>query len=186
MKLIIGLGNPGEEYAGTRHNVGFRVVEAVAGEADAEFDDHAGEALIAEGGALRDRRVVLAKPLSYVNRSGDAAHKLLRRYDLEPADLLVVVDDLNLPVAKLRLRPGGSSGGHNGTQHIIDRLGTGQFPRLRFGIGGDFPKGTQAEYVLSPFFAEEQSDVERSVRRSVEAVAAFVDEGIEAAMNRFN
>lgn len=185
MKLIVGLGNPGPEYADTRHNVGFRVVEALAERVGIALDDHAGEVVLGEG-QLEGRDVVLAKPLTYVNRSSLAVRQLLRRYDIEPKALLVIMDDLHLPVGSIRLRPGGSAGGHNGLQDIIDRLGTDRIPRLRLGIGSDFRQGEQAAYVLSSFTREQRPLIEDAIAQSCRAVETFVEEDVQTAMNRFN
>lgn len=185
-RLIIGLGNPGAEYEATRHNIGFAVVDAVAEKARAELSyDGRAEAMVGEG-RVRGRSLTLVKPLTYMNRSGLSVRHLVRRYDLTPADLLVIYDDINLPPGKLRLREKGSAGGHNGLQDIIDRLGTDRFPRLRFGVGDDFSRGRQSDYVLSPFTKEQQPDVELALVQARDAAITFVAEGLVKAMNRFN
>lgn len=183
-RLIVGLGNPGAEYEGTRHNIGYEVVDLLAEQARVEFF-HKHDAFVGEG-SLRGRSVVLAKPLTYMNRSGQAVVPLMRRYGLDPADLLVIVDDLHLPEGTLRLRPKGSAAGHNGVQDIIDRLGTDAFPRLRFGIGKDYPRGRQADYVLAPFSSEQLPAVEDALPRARDAAVAFVTKGLQTAMNRYN
>ncbi len=185
-RLIIGLGNPGAEYEGTRHNVGFAVIEALADKAGVElgYDGRAG-AMVGEGRA-RGRPFVLVKPLSYMNRSGTPTKHLLRRYGVQPREILVVVDDINLEAGRLRLRPRGSAGGHNGVQDLIDRLDTDDFPRLRLGIGDAFGRGRQVDYVLSPFSKAEQPVIEEAVARACEAALTFVTDGIVTAMNRFN
>lgn len=185
-RLLIGLGNPGAEYEGTRHNVGFAVVEALAERARAAFKhDGRADALVAEG-RLRGRPVTLVKPLTYMNRSGLAARNLARRLGLEPAEVLVIVDDLNLPLGTIRLRERGGAGGHNGLQDLIDRLGTSDFPRLRIGVGSDFSRGGQVDYVLSPFTADEQPIIEAALGQARDAAVTFVTDGIVIAMNRFN
>ena len=182
----MGLGNPGAEYEGTRHNVGYWVVDAVAETARASFrHDGRANAMVAEGRA-RGRPLTLVKPLTFMNRSGQTVQHLLRRFTLAPRNLLVVYDDLNLPVGRLRLRKGGSAGGHNGIQDVIDRLGTDAFPRLRVGIGSDYARGGQVDYVLSPFDAEQQPLIEEAVVRARDAVITFVTDGLVTAMNRFN
>ena len=185
MHLIVGLGNPGSKYHGTRHNAGFEVVETLAEEAQCRFEEHVDQALLAEG-RLQETPVALAKPLSYMNRSGQVVKNLLRRCRAVPAELLVVVDDIHLPPGTIRLRASGSAGGHNGMQDVIDRLGTKAFPRLRVGIGDDFPNGELVDYVLSPFSREQRPLMREALARSREAVGCFVAEGIEAAMNQFN
>lgn len=184
-RLIVGLGNPGAEYEGTRHNVGFVVVEALAERLGVSLS--AGRFQALEGwGSHRGYPLGLALPLTYVNRSGDAVKPLVNQHGLAPSELLVVVDDLHLPTGTVRLRPGGGSGGHNGLEHIARCLGTTDFPRLRIGIGNDFPRGRQADYVLSPFTDEQQPLIDEAVEQACEAALTFVRAGIEPAMNRYN
>ncbi len=185
-RLIVGLGNPGREYEETRHNIGFAVLDALAARSRATFQvDGRADAHVAQG-RVRGRNLTLVKPQTYMNRSGITVKHLLRRYGLEPRDCLVIVDDLNLATGKLRLRDGGSAGGHNGVQDIIDRLGTDAFPRLRFGIGNAFERGQQVDYVLAPFDREEEEVVASSVKRATDAAITFVVDGLVIAMNRFN
>ena len=184
-RLIVGLGNPGAEYEKTRHNVGFEVVDAVADKARITLEHDKGDVLLGWG-RVRRYPLGVAKPLTYMNRSGTAVRTLLGRHGLEPQEILVVVDDINLPVGKLRLRQGGSAGGHNGLQDITDRLGRDDFPRLRFGVGSDFSRGKQADYVLSPFSPDERPIVEEALVRARDAAITFVTDGIVTAMNRFN
>lgn len=185
-RLLIGLGNPGATYAATRHNVGFAVVDALAERARTVFkNDGRAEALLAEA-RLRGRPVVLVKPQTYMNRSGLTVKHLMRRYGFGPEEILVVVDDINLALGTIRLREQGSAGGHNGVQDIIDRLGTDAFPRLRLGVGSDFDRGGQVDYVLSGFTAEEQPVVDDAVKRARDAAVTFVTDGLVMAMNRFN
>lgn len=182
--LIVGLGNPGPKYADTRHNVGFEVADALADRLrislSREYDALVG------WGQHKNRRIGLAKPQTYMNRSGDPVAALVNAYDLSPGDLLVVVDDLNLDVGQLRLRPGGSSGGHNGLAHIEQRLGTSAYPRLRIGIGSDYPHGAQADYVLSPFSAQQRDVIDDTLIDACNAALTAVRDGVDAAMNRFN
>ena len=184
-RLIVGLGNPGSEYEDTRHNVGFMVADAVAETARITYEHERGDVLLGWG-RIRNYPVGVAKPLVFMNRSGRSVQTLLQRYRLEMQEMLVVVDDINLPTGKLRLRARGSAGGHNGVQDIIDRIGSDDFPRLRFGIGSDFERGHQADYVLSPFATDERPIVEEAIERAKNAVVAFVVEGMTVAMNRFN
>jgi PTH1 family peptidyl-tRNA hydrolase len=184
-RLIVGLGNPGVEYEGTRHNVGFMVVDALADRLDIALDHDRADALIGWG-SHRGCPLGLMLPLTYVNRSGDAVRSAMRAEDLAPRELLVVVDDLHLDPGTIRLRPGGGSGGHNGLDDIARRLDTTDFPRLRVGIGDDFAKGRQSDYVLSPFSEAQQPLIEDAIERAGEAILTFVQDGIEPAMNRFN
>lgn len=137
-------------------------------------------------GRWRSRAFVVAKPLTFMNRSGESVRALIRRYRAESADLLVVVDDLNLPLGAIRLRRGGGAGGHNGLEDITDTLGTADFPRLRIGVGNDFAVGRQSDYVLSPFDGDEEEVVAGVVAEAAEAALCFVSDGLQTAMNRFN
>jgi PTH1 family peptidyl-tRNA hydrolase len=183
VKLIVGLGNPGPEYAGTRHNVGYDVIDCVAsrwdvGLATEKFHGWFGTGQI--GGA----RVALLKPTTYMNRSGRAVLAAGRFYKLELVDLLVVSDDLALPVGRLRMRAGGSAGSHKGLQDILDRLGTDAWCRLRIGIGEAV--GSSTQYVLGRFGPEEAVLMEQVARRAADAVACWVEHGAERTMTRFN
>lgn len=182
--IVLGLGNPGAEYAHTRHNIGFDVIDILASRHRIRLNlhrDHARYGL----GRIADVPVVLAKPMTYMNRSGEATRALLQRYPLEPARLLVVVDDVALPPGKIRVRPSGSDGGHNGLESIIQCLGTQAFPRVRVGIGSP-PPGQMVEYVLSRFSPQEQPIIEEALQRAADAVEVAIAEGVQAAMNRFN
>ena len=187
MKLVVGLGNPGKRYARSRHNVGFRVLEAVAERARAGVVEERFAGRYAEC-ALAGERVGLLAPDTFMNRSGEAvAEALAALPEVDPAaDLLVVFDDADLPLGRLRLRGRGSSGGHNGLADVLARLGSEGVPRLRFGIGRPLvPTGT-VEFVLAPFAEDEEPLLARALPRAADAVACFVGEGIAAAMNRFN
>lgn len=184
-RLIVGLGNPGPAYARTRHNIGFEVADAVAEHAGISFEHARGDVFLGWG-SLRSYPFGVAKPLTFMNRSGKAVKTLLGVHQLDPGDLLVVVDDINLEPGQLRIRASGSAGGHNGVQDIIDRLGRDDFPRLRFGIGSNFPRGGQVQYVLSPFSADERPLIDEAVIRARNAAETFVCEGVTTAMNRFN
>ncbi|TMJ03853.1 MAG: aminoacyl-tRNA hydrolase [Bacillati bacterium ANGP1] len=185
MKLIIGLGNPDRRYRHTRHNVGWEVIDRVGRRLGIAVDQDDGWATVGAGTVGR-RRVLLAKPQTYVNLSGTAVADLRRRHRVKIEDLVVVVDDLDLPLGRLRLRPGGSHGGHNGLRSIIDALGSDAFPRLRVGIGRP-PEGMDpAQFVLTPFTAEERATMDPALERAAEAIETVIREGLQAAMNRFN
>lgn len=185
MKLIIGLGNPGRRYKGTRHNVGAEVVARLAGRAGIEINEEDGFAKAGRG-LIGGTRVLLAVPQTYVNVSGAAVRDLRRRHRVAPEDIFVVVDDLDLRVGRLRLRARGSAGGHNGLKSIIEALGTNEFPRLRVGVGRP-PEGVDpAEFVLTRFSPAERRELEAVVDRAAEALEVAIREGVPAAMNRFN
>ncbi|HLA64934.1 MAG TPA: aminoacyl-tRNA hydrolase, partial [Rhodothermales bacterium] len=172
-RIIVGLGNPGRDYADTRHNVGFWVAERAAERARAPFGPDFGRAKLAEG-SWRGVPFAVGLPQTYMNRSGESAVALLRRYGLEAGDILVVVDDLALDPGVLRLRPSGSDGGHHGLSDIADALDTDQFPRLRVGIGKDFPRGRQADYVLQPFTAEQRLLIDAALPTAADAALTFI------------
>ena len=184
MYCLLGLGNPGKEYAETRHNAGFRVIDRLAARAAVRLRSRlyarTGEGRIAE------QPVVLAQPLTYMNESGGAAVRLLKRYDVTPRDLLVIYDDLDLDLGRLRLRGDGSPGTHNGMRNIVQRLGTDDFPRLRLGIGPKPPGADAVKWVLSAFRRSEEKVVEEMLARAGEAVVCLVREGLDVAMNRYN
>jgi len=184
--LIVGLGNPGKEYARHRHNVGFQVVDALARAHSLRFSRQKGaKAHVAEG-QIGGQHVILAKPQTFMNASGQAVSRLARAHRVPPERVLVVYDELDLPLGRLRMRPEGGSGGHKGMRSIIDVLGTQAFPRLRVGI--DRPPGRMdpADYVLQPFDREQQPFAAEALTLAVEAVECWLAEGIVAAMDRFN
>ncbi len=183
ISLIIGLGNPGNQYAATRHNVGYRVVDELAGLAEVEGWRQAGHSLLCRLPGEPSRW--LAKPLTYMNRSGLAVVELTAALELALDQVLVVVDDIDLPLGRLRLRSRGGPGSHNGLRDIVDNIGS-SFARLRVGARGEAPWQDLAEYVLSPFTEEEQTAVEQTVSRATSAVRAVIDEGMKVAMDRFN
>ncbi|MFQ5491367.1 MAG: aminoacyl-tRNA hydrolase [Phycisphaerae bacterium] len=183
MKLIVGLGNPGTNYADTRHNVGFKVVDQLAQRCRADLTVEKFSAFFAKT-QLTGQPVVLLKPTTFMNRSGRAIQAAGRFYKLELADLLVITDDMALPLGKLRLRSGGGAGGHNGMQDIINHLGSDQFSRLRIGI--DSPVGDPVNFVLSRFGDQEQPVIDRACTQAADAAEAWVGHGIEYAMNNFN
>jgi len=192
VRLVVGLGNPGQAYAAHRHNVGFWCVKRLARNWGIRFKSSRW-ARVGEG-QVDDQPVVLAKPRTFVNRSGDAAASLLQRYNLSPQQMLVICDDLELPPGRIRLRPRGGDGGHNGLRDIIYTIGSEDFPRLRIGIGR--PRTAEGEpvthplvvakYVLGEPEPEEQEALAAAVERAAEAVACILREGLALAMNRYN
>ena len=183
MKLIVGLGNPGEKYRGTRHNIGFAVVDELAARAHVTFSAAPVDALIAK--VRGEPAALLAKPLTFMNASGEAVGGLLRYFKVEIADLLVVVDEVQLPLGKLRARMRGSAGGHNGLKSIVAHLGE-EFSRLRVGVGRGDPRRDLADHVLTRFDTDEAAEVERITARAADAAEMFITSGIEAVMNGFN
>ena len=187
MKLIVGLGNPGREYRDTRHNVGFMVVEEFARRyalSWAQAPSQVPEAFVAK--RYGTDPVLLAKPLTFMNLSGDAVAALARYYDVPAAELLVVVDEIALPFGRLRARARGSAGGHNGLKSVIARLGTTEFARLRLGVGRGDARKDLADHVLSKFEADEQSALGEFITRAADAAEMFAAEGIEKVMNTYN
>jgi len=182
LKLIVGLGNPGPKYRGTRHNVGFAVADELARRAAVEFEAGPVDALVAR---WRVRDAMLAKPLTFMNASGQAVGGLVGYFKIDLADLLVVVDEVQLPLGRLRLRASGTAGGHNGLKSIIQHLGPG-FARLRIGVGRGDPKWDLADHVLSRFAPDERETMDQAIARAADAVETFLDAGVTAAMNRFN
>ena len=187
MKLIVGLGNPGREYRDTRHNVGFRVVDEIArrhglqwGMAPSQVPD----AFVVKKFGVQP--VLLAKPLTFMNRSGDAVAALARYYDIAPADLLIVVDDIDLAFGRLRARARGSAGTHNGLRSVVDRLGTTEFPRLRLGVGRGDARRDLADHVLSKFERDEASALDEFIARAADAAEMFAVADIGKVMNVYN
>jgi peptidyl-tRNA hydrolase, PTH1 family len=181
IRLIAGLGNPGPEYAATRHNIGFMVVDQLAAQFGATWERSTKwDAISAKCGLA-----LLVKPLSFMNRSGHPLFAVAQFYKIEPGEILVVLDDFALPLGRLRLRLGGGSGGHNGLESIIAQFGSEQIPRLRIGIG-TVPREGSVDYVLSTFFEQEKPLVRSSIDRAVEAVKCAIDKGLISAMNIFN
>ena len=185
VRAVVGLGNPGERYRETRHNLGFRVVEELARRRGVAVDRLECDALV---GRLRegDDELLLVEPQTYMNRSGYALRCLRERHGLEPERCLVVYDEVQLPLGRLRLRPGGSPAGHRGMESVIGELQDDRVPRLRLGIAPEEPPDDLVEYVLSPFEGDEPEDVEQMIARAADACEAWLGEGVEAAMNRYN
>jgi len=186
MALVVGLGNPGADYARHRHNIGFQVLDALARSHGLSFSREKLARAHAAQGRIGGRSVLLAKPQTFMNRSGQTVGRLARRFKIPPQQILVVYDDLDLPLGRLRLRPEGGSGGHKGMRSIIEALGSQEFPRLRVGI--DRPPGQMdpADYVLHPFSKEDQEILAPVLDQAVAAVEAWLEGGIVVAMGRFN
>lgn len=180
IKIVLGLGNPGRFYQKTRHNVGFVVISRLARKMGLKFDKKYCSSRVAEG-----EGIVLAKPYTYVNLSGKAVKALLQRFSLSPEEMLVICDDVALPLGRIRIRRKGSDGGHNGLRSIIKEIGTDNFPRLRVGIGREGIRDL-VEYVLGEFEKEEMEVLEKILDVAVEAVECILKEGIEEAMNKYN
>jgi peptidyl-tRNA hydrolase, PTH1 family len=184
MWLVVGLGNPGQRYHLTRHNIGFKVIDLLAKQYRIKVTQHKYHALFGSG-QIGEASVVIAKPLTYMNRSGIAVGEMLSGFHLKVTDLIVISDDFHLSLGIIRVRQQGSSGGHHGLESIIEHLGTSQFNRLRIGIGE--PEGEDiVEYVLGDFSKEELHIVEDSIEKTALAVKEIVDQGIKVAMNQFN
>ncbi len=184
MKLIVGLGNPGSEYERTRHNVGWRVVDAFARKFRIAVAKHEKNALTGTN-RVAGGSVMVAKPLTYMNLSGDAVRLLVNAYLESPQEMIVVYDDIDLPLGRLRILPNGSAGTHNGMRSVLSTIDTENVPRLRVGIGAS-TQGRLRDYVLDEFSAEEEPVVERAVERAVDALMLFVRGDLKRAMNQFN
>ena len=192
MKLVVGLGNPERSYVGTRHNVGFEVIDQLAVRLGwtkpGDFDRMAKRKFdgLAFDGVIGNEKLVLLKPLTYMNLSGKSVQAAMAFYQMTPADLMVVLDDLALPVGRLRLRGSGSSGGHNGLRDIERALATNEYPRLRIGIDPAPPRVAGRDYVLGKFTPEQRVLLEPALGRACGAIVTWIDKGISAAMNQFN
>ena len=185
MKLVAGLGNPGDRYRGTRHNVGFGVLDAIAARHGLKFETAPAEALQARW-RRPDADVLLVKPLTFMNLSGQAVGELLRYFRIDPADVLIVTDDVNLPIGRLRARPGGTEGGHNGLKSIAQHLGTIDYARLRIGVGRGDERRDLADHVTARFEPDEQGAIDESIARAADAVEMWIGEGLLNVMNAFN
>jgi len=193
MKLVVGLGNPGREYVGTRHNIGFEVVDRLAEKLGwvrlGEFDRMARskfDGLALDGPVSENDKLLLLKPVTYMNLSGRAVQAAMGFYQATPADVMIVLDDLALACGRLRLRGGGSSGGHNGLKDIERALATQDYPRLRLGIDPPPPPIAGKDYVLGKFSSEQRKLIDPAIVRATGAILTWIDKGINAAMNQFN
>ena len=184
-QLIVGLGNIGDEYANTRHNIGFMILDAFAKASNVVFDVNKRYGAIAEL-RLKNQQLVLLKPYTYMNLSGNAVRYWMQKENIELEKLLIVVDDLALQFGALRLKTKGSDAGHNGLKHIQEVLGTTHYNRLRFGIGNNFPQGRQYDFVLSPFTEEEQNSLQERIEIAVEIIKSFSLAGADITMNLYN
>ena len=186
MKIVVGLGNPGSKYKGTRHNVGFDVIDALVeryafgARAKSKFNANVNEVMIGT------TKVVLISPLTYMNLSGQSVRAAIDFFKLDLDDLMVICDDLNLEVGRIRIRAKGSAGGQNGIKDIINRLGTQEFPRLRLGIGRPPANWDTADYVLGKFDEHDQASIDDSVKQAVKACELWIDSDVKTAMNKFN
>lgn len=182
--LIVGLGNIGAEYADTRHNAGFRIADALAESADATFStERYGDIARMR---VKNAQLIVLKPSTYMNLSGNAVRYWKEKEGIEIENILVLVDDCALPFGTIRIKPRGSDAGHNGLKNIAQMLGTQDYPRLKFGIGNDFPRGTQIDYVLGRFTDEEEKLMPERIKLAVDAVKTFCLAGIQTAMNTYN
>lgn len=182
--LIVGLGNIGVEYANTRHNIGFKVLDALAKASNLVFEDKRYGAIATL--KVKNQTLTLLKPSTYMNLSGNAVRYWMNEKKIPLENLLVVVDDLALPFGQLRMKPSGSEAGHNGLRHITSVLGTQQYARLRFGIGNDFPRGGQVDFVLGEFGPEDMEKMDERLTLAGDMIKAFALSGIQFAMNNFN
>lgn len=182
--LIVGLGNIGAEYAKTRHNVGFMVVDAFAEANNLTFQD--GRYGFTAEGRIKNKQFILLKPSTYMNLSGQAVRYWAQKEKIELENILVVVDDLAIPFAQLRLKGSGSAAGHNGLKNIQENLNTDKYARLRVGLGNDYPKGKQIDFVLGEFSDEEKATLEERVKVAGEIIQSFILQGIDTTMNAYN
>lgn len=185
MHLLVGLGNIGNEYKKTRHNVGFEVIDEFAGKFSCNWEAGKGDYYFSKG-MYKDKDFVLLKPTTYMNNSGLAVAHALQLYQVDLSNLLIICDDYNLPLGKIRLRPKGSDGGHNGLSSIIYHLMSEDFPRLRIGIGNNFAQGGLVSFVLSNFNDDEKMTINDTIKKSSDAVLSFINNGIQKTMTMFN
>ena len=182
--LVVGLGNIGPDYAQTRHNIGFKVIDRYAEEKGFHFEDKRYAAVAKH--SLKGRQLIFIKPSTLMNRSGKAVRYWLNKENLALSQLLIITDDLNIPFGTLRLKPKGSDGGHNGLKNINEQLGTNRYARLRFGIGAEYPTGQQISYVLSEWSEEESERLAERLEKCAEMIDSFALQGLENTMNQYN
>lgn len=185
MKIIVGLGNPGAKYAGTRHNIGFSVIDELAEKYNISLGDKKHKAIFGKG-VIEGEKTILAMPQTFMNLSGESVRELIDYYKCDPSDLIVIYDDIDLDVGKLRIREKGSAGGHNGMKNIIMHLGSQDFIRIRVGVGAKPKNMDLADYVLSRFGKDDLPFIRESCTKACDAVALIVSDGVAAAMNRYN
>jgi len=185
MLIVVGLGNPGAKYTASRHNVGFRFIDLLSKKSEIKMNDRRAKAVIGQG-RIAGHDVVLAKPRTFMNNSGEGVEYLLARFGGRPTELLIVYDEMALPAGRIRLRAAGSHAGHNGIRSIISSVQSEQFPRLRIGVGQPPQNGDSIPHVLGRFTKEEEPLIAQAVRDSVAAVECILEENIDIAMNRFN
>ena len=185
MKIIVGLGNPGNEYAKTRHNVGFMLVDALAEHLNINLWKDKFNAQIAEG-RIGTEKILLVKPQTYMNNSGEAVGPLMRWYKVTPEDIIVAHDDMDIPAGTIRIRKKGSSGGHNGIKSLIAHLGSENFPRVRLGVGRPLPGWSVVNHVLAQFPQEDKTAVDEAIKYLIPAVECIVNDSVDMAMNKYN
>ena len=184
-KLIVGLGNPGKEYEKTRHNIGFEVVELFAKLNNVPLTKRSGRAIVGDG-VIGDTRTFVLEPQTYMNLSGEAVAAFLRQKPIAPSECIIVTDDIHLPVGKIRIRPGGSDGGHNGLKSLTAHLQTKDYPRIRIGGGEPAAVSRQVDFVLGKFVPADRKLIDETIERAVAALECWVREGLQPAMNKFN
>ena len=185
MKLVAGLGNPGRDYAGTRHNIGFGVIARISDKYNIPLTGKEHKAICGKG-MIGGEKVILAQPQTFMNLSGECVRSLVDYYKLESEDIIIAYDDIDLEVGQLRIRSKGSAGGHNGIKNIISHLGTNEFPRVKVGVGGKPEGGVLVRHVLGRFSREDEKMIGEVLDVAVEAVETILSDGVEAAMNRYN
>lgn len=185
MYVIVGLGNPGKDYTNTRHNIGFDTVDLLADRNNIKINKIKFKSVYGEGN-INGEKVILVKPQTYMNNSGESVRDIASFYKLDPSDLIVIVDDIDIDFANVRIKKKGSAGSHNGLKSIIRLLGSDKFPRIKIGIGKRYPNQDLASFVLSRFSKDERVEIEESIYSSAQAVETILKDGIDTAMNKFN
>ena len=185
MKIIVGLGNPGKKYENTRHNLGYKVVDLLSEKLKINFNKEKMEGQYGNG-KIGDEKIILVKPLTYMNLSGNCVTQFLKYFKVGPEDLIVIYDDIDIKVGRIRIKPNGNPGTHNGMKDITNKIGTKEFARVRVGSGKPIEEMDLADYVLSNFKKEEMDDINKSIEDASEAVIKLLNDGIEEAMNKYN